>query len=64
MKKPLTTKQMARRLGKPVPTVQRWARMRVIPSIRIGWRTQLFDEEAVDRALQKKTIKEVEIKFR
>jgi len=34
--------------------------MRIIPSIRVGWRTQLFDEEKVDRALLKRTVNELE----
>ena len=56
----LNTKGMAGELGKPVSTVERWARMRVIPSIRVGWRTRLYDPEAVRRALQKLTVHEVQ----
>jgi DNA-binding transcriptional MerR regulator len=60
----VNTKGIAAELSKSVPTIQRWARMRVIPSIRVGWRTRLYDLEAVRRALLKRTVHEVEIKFR
>ena len=56
----LDTKGMAAELNKPVSAVQRMARMRIIPSIRIGWRTRLFDREQVHRALLKRTIREVD----
>jgi len=56
----LSTRQLAAEIERPVSAVQRWARMRLIPSIRIGWRTQYFDPEAVRRALLKKTIRELE----
>lgn len=56
----LNTKGLAAELGVPVSAVQRWARMRVIPSIRAGWRTRLYDPEAVRRALQKRTVHEVQ----
>jgi DNA-binding transcriptional MerR regulator len=51
---------MAKELGKSVPAVQRWARMRIIPSIQVGWRTRLYDPEAVHRALLKKTVRELD----
>jgi hypothetical protein len=56
----VTTKAIAEEYEKPVSAVQRWARMRIIPSIQVGWRTRLFDPEAVRRALLKKTIREIE----
>ncbi len=52
----MTTKKLAVELGVPVSCVQRWARMRVIPSIRAGWRTRLFNPDAVRVALDKLTI--------
>jgi DNA-binding transcriptional MerR regulator len=55
----LSTKEMAAEFQKPVSTIQRWARMRLIPSISLGHRTRLFDPEAVRRALLKKTVKEL-----
>jgi len=54
----LTTKTLAAELGVPVSAVQRWARMRIIPSIRPGWRTRLYDVAAVKAALEKLTVKE------
>jgi len=56
----VNTKGMAEQLGRPVSAVQRWARMRIIPSIQVGWRTRLFDPEAVRRALLKKTVRELD----
>jgi hypothetical protein len=56
----VNTKKMAAQIDKPVSAVQRMARMRIIPSIRVGWRTRLFDPEAVRRALLKRTVHEVE----
>jgi hypothetical protein len=56
----LDTKGMAADIGRPVSAVQRWARMRIIPSIQVGWRTRLFDPDAVRRALLKKTISELD----
>lgn len=53
MKQPLTTKEMAADLNKPTSTIQRWARTRLIPSMRVGWRTRLFDPDRVRAALQK-----------
>jgi len=47
------SKELAEQMGKPISTIRRWARMRVIPQIRAGWRTRLYDPEAVRRALQK-----------
>jgi hypothetical protein len=55
----LDTKGLAAELRKPESTVQRWARMRVIPSIRAGWRTRLYDPEAVREALKKLEVKAV-----
>jgi len=51
----MTTKQLAEEYDKPISTIQRWARRRIIPSIQVGHRTQLFDQEAVHRALLKRT---------
>jgi hypothetical protein len=56
----VNTKKMAKQLDKPVSAVQRLARMRVIPSIQVGWRTRLYDPEAVRRALLKKTVRELD----
>jgi hypothetical protein len=56
----VNTKKMAKQIDKPVSAVQRMARMRIIPSIRVGWRTRLFDPEAVRHALLKRTVHEVE----
>jgi DNA-binding transcriptional MerR regulator len=55
-----TTKEIAARYEKPIPTIQRWARMRIIPSIQLGHRTRLYDAEAVHRAILKRTVHEVE----
>src|SRR4051794_23919175 len=52
----LTTKQLADQMGKPVSTIQRWARIGIIPSIQAGWRTRLYDPEAVRSALLRLTI--------
>jgi len=56
----VNTKKMAKQIDKPVSAVQRMARMRIIPSIRLGWRSRLFDPEAVRCALLKKTIRELD----
>ena len=56
----VNTKKMAKQLDKPVSAVQRLARMRVIPSIQVGWRTRLYDPEAVRLALLKKTVRELD----
>jgi DNA-binding transcriptional MerR regulator len=56
----VTTKQIAKEYDKPVSAVRRWARMRIIPSIQVGWRTRLFDPEAVRRALLKKSVRELD----
>ena len=56
----VNTKKMAKQIDKPISAVQRMARMRIIPSVRIGWRTRLYDPEAVRRALLKRTIREVD----
>jgi DNA-binding transcriptional MerR regulator len=55
----LNSRELAVECGKPVSTIQRWARQRIIPSIPVGWRTRLFDPEAVRKALLKKTVKEL-----
>lgn len=55
----LTTKALAEELNVSVSSVQRLARMRVIPSIRAGWRTRLYDPEAVRKALQKLSVPEI-----
>ena len=57
----LTTKQLADELAVPVSCVQRWGRMRLIPSVHIGWRTRLYDPAAVRVALEKLTIREQEL---
>jgi len=53
----LSAKELAAEYNKPVSTIQRWSRQRLIPSIQLGHRTQLFDREAVRRALLKRTVK-------
>ena len=53
----VSTKEQARILNRPVSTIQRWARMQIIPSIKIGWRTQLFDPEKVLAALEQLEVK-------
>jgi excisionase family DNA binding protein len=50
-----TTEEIADRYNKPVSTIQRWARKKIIPSIRVGHRTRLYNAEAVERALRKMT---------
>jgi hypothetical protein len=55
----LDTKQMAADIEKPVAMVQRWARMRLIPVVKVGWRSQFFDPDAVRKALLKKTVREL-----
>ena len=54
----LTSKGLAAELGRPVSCIQRWSRMRITPSIRAGWRTRLYDPEAVRAALDKLTVHE------
>jgi DNA-binding transcriptional MerR regulator len=53
----LDTSGLAKELKKPDSTIQRWARMKIIPSIRVGWRTRLYDPDAVRKALEKLTEK-------
>jgi DNA-binding transcriptional MerR regulator len=55
----LTTKELAVEMRRPVSTIQRWARIRLIPSIYAGWRTRLYDPEAVRRALEKLSVPEI-----
>jgi hypothetical protein len=54
------TRGMAAAISKPVSTIQRWARMRIIPSIKAGHRTRLYDPAAVRRALLKRTTRELD----
>jgi excisionase family DNA binding protein len=56
----VNAKTIADEYQKPKSTIQRWARKGLIPCIRMGWRTLLFDPEAVHRALLKKTVPEQE----
>jgi hypothetical protein len=56
----LSTKEMAKDIEKPVSVIQRWARMRLIPVVKVGWRSQYFDPEAVRKALLKRTVRELE----
>jgi DNA-binding transcriptional MerR regulator len=58
---PITAKELALEYNKPVSTIQRWARLKIIPCIQLGHRTRLYDREAVRRALLKKTIRETEL---
>lgn len=55
----LTTKGLAGELDKPVSTVRRWSRMGLIPVIKVGWRTRLYDPERVRAALQKLEVKSI-----
>jgi hypothetical protein len=56
----IDTKGLATAINKPISAVQRMARLRLIPSIRIGHRTRLYDVEAVRRALLKRTTHELD----
>ena len=56
----LTTEEIAKKYRKPISTIQRWARLRLIPSIQLGHRSRLYDEAAVRRALLKKTVPELD----
>jgi excisionase family DNA binding protein len=58
-KKLLTTRQLARYFQKPESTIRRWARARTIPVVKVGWRTRLYDPQAVEQALLRKTVKEL-----
>lgn len=49
----LDTKEIAEEMQKPRSTIQRWARQGLIPSVRAGWRTRLYDPEAVKQALMR-----------
>lgn len=55
--KPLSTKELAGELNKPISTVQRWARMRLIPHMSLGHRTKLYALDKVLAALQKLEVK-------
>jgi DNA-binding transcriptional MerR regulator len=60
MKKPLVgTKDIAEEYDKPISAVQRWARMGIIPVVKVGHRTRYYDPEAVRKALLRKTVKEL-----
>ncbi len=55
----LTAAQIAEHLGEPLYTIRKWARTRLIPSIRLGHRTRRYDLEAVKAALVKRTVKAI-----
>jgi hypothetical protein len=55
----VTVKVIADEYERPISTIRRWARQRIIPCVQVGWRTKLFDPEAVRRALMKKTVREL-----
>jgi hypothetical protein len=55
----LTAVELARQWDKPVSTIRRWTRLRIIPVIDAGFRTKYYDPEAVKRALLKRTVKEL-----
>ena len=56
----LNKRGLAEALGLPsTRIIDSWVRKRMIPSIRAGWRTRLFDLERVRAALDKFEIREV-----
>jgi hypothetical protein len=60
MKKTLVgTKDIAKEYDRPISAIQRLGRLKIIPVIKLGHRTHLYDPEAVRKALLKKTIKEL-----
>jgi hypothetical protein len=59
-KSPLVnTKAIAAEYGRTQKVIMRWARERIIPSIRLGWRTRLYDPAAVRKALLRRETKEI-----
>jgi hypothetical protein len=50
----VNTKTIATEYGRSNAAIMRWARERIIPSIRLGWRTRLYDPESVRAALLKR----------
>jgi len=53
----LTDQQLARRLGATCRQIRAWRLRRLIPSIRLGYRTIRFRLEPVIEALEKRSTK-------
>jgi hypothetical protein len=53
----LTDQQLARKLGATCRQIRSWRVRRIIPSIRLGYRTIRFRLESVIAALEKRSIK-------
>ncbi len=56
----LTREQLAQRLGLSVDGLNKFVAQKRIPVIKLGWRTHRFSWPAVERALAKMTIAEVQ----
>ena len=62
MKRLLNTNQLAEKKNVSPRTIRTWVQTGKIPVLRLGWRSNYFEEEAVDRALSKFEIKAVSAK--
>lgn len=56
----LTREQLAQRLALSVDGLNKYIAQKRIPVIKLGWRTHRFSWPAVERALAKMTIAEVQ----
>jgi DNA-binding transcriptional MerR regulator len=59
MEKLLDTPQLAEALGQGERTIRTWQRKRIIPVIVCGHRTHRYRLSDVQRALEKRTLKEI-----
>jgi hypothetical protein len=62
MKRLLDTNQLALELNRPVRQIRSLVQAKKIPVLKIGWRTNLFDPDAVMKALARFEIKEISAK--
>jgi hypothetical protein len=62
MKRLLDTNQLALELNRPVRQIRSLVHAKKIPVLKIGWRTNLFDPDAVIKALARFEIKAVDQK--
>ncbi len=59
MKRLLNTVELAAELNRPVRQIRGLVQAKKIPVLKIGWRTNLFDPDAVIKALLRFEIKEI-----
>ena len=59
MKRLLDTHQLAAELNRPIRQIRGLVQAKKIPVLKIGWRTNLFDPDAVLKALARFEIKEI-----